>query len=212
MPEAEGPLIEVEEPVQLLVEGNDQRNFFETLLCHLGRIDVQVHNFGGVNDLRDFLPGLVDAPGFKETVRSVGIVRDAETSAESALQSIQSSLRKAGLETPDSPGKRISADPSVTVLILPDGKRKGMLETLLCESFAGTPVDECIDGFFECVEAVGESVKRPDKARAWAYLTTMPDPHHSVGVAAKRGYWDLDHDAFGNVRDFLEKLCTVGAS
>ena len=152
------------------------------------------------------------APGFREAVRSVGIVRDAEESAASAFASIQSSLENAGLTAPDSPGERTGADPSVTVLILPDGKRKGMLETLLCESFAGTPVDECIDGFFECVEAVGESVKRPDKARAWAYLTTMPDPHHSVGVAAKRGYWDLDHDAFGNVRDFLEKLCTVGAS
>lgn len=206
MPEVEGPLIEVEEPVQLLVEGNDQRNFFEAFLDHLSRSDVQVHDFGGVDDLREFLRALVDAPGFKETVQSVGIVRDAERCAASALQSVQSSVENARLLVPARPGERTGANPAVTVLILPDGSHAGMLETLLCESFADTPVDECINAFFECAEALGESVNRPHKARARAYLATKPDPHLSVGVAAKRGYWNLDHDAFGNVRDFLTKL------
>lgn len=95
---------------------------------------------------------------------------------------------------------------AVTVLILPGGNREGMLETLLCETFAGTSVEECIDGFFECVEELCGHSKRPDKARARVYLATKPDPHPSVGVAASKGYWDLDHDVFGNVRDFLISL------
>ena len=167
MPEVEGPLIEVEEPVQLLVEATTSGTSSKPSSAIWAGLTSRCITSGDVNDLRDFLPALVDAPGFKETVRSVGIVRDAETSAESALQSIQSSLRNAGLETPDSPRKRISADPAVTVLILPDGSRSGMLETLLCETFAGTPIDGCIDVFFECAEAaLEESVKRPHKARA----------------------------------------------
>ena len=206
MSEVEGPLIEVEEPVQLLVEGNDQRNFFQAFLNHVGRSDVRVHDFGGVHELRGFLLALVDAPRFRETVRSIGIVRDAECSAPAAFQSVRSSLERAGLTAPARPEERSGAEPSVSVLILPDGSRPGMLETLLCETFAATSMDECIDAFFECAEALGESVDRPYKARARAYLATRPDPHLSVGVAAKRGYWDLDHDAFGNVRDFLTKL------
>ena len=198
--------VQIEKPVQLLVEGNDQRNFFEAFVKHLSLSDIQVQDFGGVNDLRGFLPGFVREPGFPEAVRSIGIVRDAECSAPSAIQSVQSSLRNAGLVAPNSPGERIGVDPAVTVLILPDGEREGMLETLLCESFAGAPIDECIDGFFECVEALGERVNRPFKARAQAYLATRPDPHLSVGVAAKKRYWDLDHDTFGNVRDFLRSL------
>ena len=92
----------------------------------------------------------------------------------------------------------------MTVLILPGNNQQGMLETLLCESFAGTPENDCIDAFFACVDALpNASIKRPEKARAHAYLTTKSDPHLSVGVAAKRNYWDLDHPIFDRVRDFL---------
>ena len=61
--------------------------------------------------------------------------------------------------------------------------------------------------FFTCVENLPDvSIKNPDKARAHAYLTTKPDPHFSVGVAAKNKYWNLDHSVFGNVRDFLQRI------
>jgi hypothetical protein len=91
---------------------------------------------------------------------------------------------------------------------LPDNSRPGMLETLLCETFAGTPRDTCIEAFFDCISAIDvEAVKRLDKARAWAYLTTKPDPHHSVGFATTKGYWrDLDQPVFSGVRDFLNSL------
>ena len=82
-----------------------------------------------------------------------------------------------------------------------------MLETLLCESFAAAPVEECIDDFFKCVESLPDvSIERSDKARAHAYLTTKPNPHFSVGVAAKNDYWDLDHSVFSTVRDFLQMI------
>ena len=51
-----------------------------------------------------------------------------------------------------------------------------------------------------------QSVQHPEKARAHAYLTTMPHPHASVGVAAQKGYWNFDHEAFEGVRRFLMSL------
>lgn len=190
----------------LLVEGNDPRNFFEAFVRHLSIDNIQIQNFGGITQLRDFLEGLVGATGFR-VVESIGIVRDAETSAESAFQSVQSSLKNAALPVPNRPERRTDASPAVTVLILPGNNQQGMLETLLCESFAGTPENDCIDAFFACVDALpNASIKRPEKARAHAYLTTKSDPHLSVGVAAKRNYWDLDHPIFDRVRDFLKTL------
>lgn len=200
--------IQIESAIQLLVEGNDQRNFFEAFIEHLALENIQVQNFGGVDELRGFLLALVDAPNFHETVQSLGIVRDAETSATGAFQSVQTSLANAELPVPDSPGKRTNASPAVTALILPDENRQGMLETLLCESFSATPVDQCIDDFFECVERSSgvSTIGRSDKARARVYLTTKPEPHLSVGVAAKRGYWDLQHGVFSHIRNFLQQL------
>ena len=194
-------------PIQLLVEGNDQRNFFEAFIEHLSLDNIQIQNFGGVNELRGFLLVLVNAPGFREIVQSVGIVRDAETSAQAAFQSVQSSLRNAGLPVPNQPERRAGGSPAVTVLILPGNSRPGMLETLLNETFANTPEDACINAFFECVEAVpAVSINNPDKARAYAYLTTKPNPHHSVGMAAKQRCWDLDHPVFDRIRQFLRAL------
>ncbi len=200
---------EIKSAIQLLVEGNDPRNFFEAFVEHLSLANIQIQNFGGVYELSGFLRALVNAPGF-QTVQSIGIVRDAETSAERAFQSVQSSLERVRLPVPDSPAERTGTSPAVTVLILPGENRQGMLETLLCESFADNPVEGCIDDFFKCVESLPDvSIERSDKARAHAYLTTKPNPHFSVGVAAKNDYWDLNHSVFSTVRDFLQ---TIAAS
>ena len=38
----------IESEVQLLVEGNDQRNFFEALVEHLALDHIQIQDFGGI--------------------------------------------------------------------------------------------------------------------------------------------------------------------
>ena len=197
--------IGVDSPVQLVVEGNDQRNFFRAMRNHLSLTDLQIQNFGGTTELRQFLAALVAEPEFGERVERLGVVRDAEDDAAGAFDSVQNSLRNAGLPVPQRPeGQTRGHHPEVSVLILPGGGRAGMLETLVCESFAGDNIDSCIDDFFDCVGS--EILRNPDKARAFAYLATSPNPRHSVGVAARRGQWNLDHSAFGGVRRFLGDL------
>ena len=51
--------------VQLLVEGNDQRNFFEAMVKHLKLPDIQFRNFGGVTELRGYLAGFVNVSNFR---------------------------------------------------------------------------------------------------------------------------------------------------
>ena len=198
---------DIENTTQLLVEGNDFRNFFEAFAKHHELSDsFQIWNFGGVNDLQEFLSGFVKAPNFS-TVESIGIARDAEQDEGAALQSVRSSLDNAKLPMPTAAGAQGSDRPTVRVLILPGGGKPGMLETLLCRTFADQDVNRCIDAFFTCVNALPDmSIRRPDKARAHAYVTTTQRPEHSVGVAAKAGVWDLDHAAFDGVRAFLKSL------
>ena len=193
--------------IQLLVEGNDQINFFAAMIDHLRLKDIQLQNFGGVNELRNFLSGLTKSEEFPSIVKSLGIIRDAELSAQSAFQSVQGSLANAGLSVPDRPREPTNSLPSINVLVLPDDNNPGMLETLLRQTFEDTPTGLSIESFFGCVSAeTGERLHRPDKARAHAYIATRRDPHVSVGVAAQRSYWDLDHAVFDKVRDFLRSL------
>lgn len=191
---------------QLLVEGKDQLNFFDALLSRLGLGHIQMHDFGGINDLAGFLELLVKLRGFNG-VNRLGIIRDAERSAGSALQSVQSALKNVQLPIPSAAGSLFGTHPSVGVMILPDNSSPGMLETLLCRTFAGSAIDGCIDRFFACVgNRPGVSIVRPDKARAQAWLATRKRPHLSVGVAAKAGYWNLNHSALSDVRAFLRVL------
>lgn len=117
---------QIESRRQLLVEGRDPFNFFRAMLDHLGGLELQIQDYGGISDLRAFLRGYVNGPGFRD-VQSIGIVRDAESSAESAFASVRSSVENAGLTVPEKPLHRSDGSPSVTVLILPDSKHPGML-------------------------------------------------------------------------------------
>lgn len=206
--------IQIESKIQLLVEGNDERNFFEAFIKYhseklsLGKIQIQ--NFKGGTQFNAFLRSFVNLSGFYDKVQSIGVVRDAEKSAENAFRSVRGALENAGLPVPDCPEKRkVDGKLAVEVLILPGDNQKGMLETLLCQTFAGTKIDDCISEFFQCVEPLLEKPIKPhqeDKARAFAYLALRPDSHHSVGVAAKQGYWDLDHKVFDGIREFLKRI------
>lgn len=181
------------------------------MLRHMSLGGVQIQNFGGVNNLRNFLTTFARLDDFLENVGSVGIVRDAEISAESAFRSVQGALRNADMNVPNAPGVKTGGSPSVSVFILPDNQSGGMLETLLCRTFEDTPMNGCIDGFFDCVSGeTGERPHRPEKSRAHAYIATTPEPQVSVGVAAQRGYWNLDHAAFDGVRRFLQSLRPTG--
>ena len=194
-------------PVQLLVEGNDMKNFLEAFSDYLERgTEVEIRNFGGGGDMAGYLGALANTPGFDQIVRSIGIVRDAERNAESTFQGVQTALGKANLLIPATPEARVEGNPAVSVLILPGGSRPGMLETLLCDSIEQDDAKDCIDAYFHCLDSKGIDVKRPDKARARVYITTKPDAHVSVGVAAKKNYWSFEHEAFAHVGKFLAAL------
>lgn len=87
-------------PTQLLVEGNDPRNFFQAFIQQR-YLDykLQVRNYGGISKLRIIWGGLVKSPDFG-SVKNLGLVRDAERCAQSAFQSVQDALIEVGVFSP----------------------------------------------------------------------------------------------------------------
>ena len=58
-----------------------------------------------------------------------------------------------------------------------------------------------------CLEEIeGVTITRLDKARIHAYLAAKPSPNASVGVAARKGYWNPQHPVFSRLRRFLTTL------
>lgn len=188
---------------QLLVEGRDAEVLFRALLSAQGLTGIQVQDFGSITELRGFLKALVRAPGFAEVV-TLGVVRDAETDAAAAYQSVCGALAHAELPAP---GALAGVLPRTAVFILPDGAAPGMLETVCLESVTGDPATPCLDPFFECVRQQGGTLPgNMVKARLHAFLATRPKPNLLLGQAAHAGYWPWDSPAFEGIKQFLASL------
>jgi len=197
---------EITEPRQLVVEGRDAEALFQALLGQIGVTGVQVQNFGGIRELRGFLKALCNAPSFAQ-VTSLGIVRDAETDAKAAFQSVCGALNGANLTVPTQPMAPTGHSPQVNVLILPDATTPGMLETICLQAVGDDPVIECIEQYFECVEQrTGSRPRNMPKARVQAFLASRLRPGLLMGQAAHAGYWRLDSPAFDHVRRFVQAL------
>jgi len=191
----------------LLVEGQDAFQFFKALVRHLNLLnEIEIRNFGGVEELSDYLRTLLATSGFSN-VTSLGVIRDAETNSDSAFESVCNSLRQVGLSVPQQPGVPVAGTPDISVFILPDGSNPGMLETLCLQAIASDPVIPCIEEFFQCVQdRSGTGSNNPSKAHLHTFLACRPEPGLLLGQAAHRGYLPLDSPAFDNLRQFVQTL------
>ncbi len=208
--------IKITASTQILVEGEDDKIFFEKFKEHaLGKeksANIQIQIYEDKYNLRNFLHLFATSPGAVK-IQSVGIVRDADESETGALQSIQSALESLESEdvdwpSPDSVNVCVQGPPSVTALILPGGERRGALETLLCDTLRDE-LTACIGEYFECAErwteATDQLTAQRDKGRAKVYLAARKPPDISVSSSVQsEKYWNFEHDAFGIVREFLE--------
>ena len=193
-------------PKLLIGEGKEEVDFFTAFLTHLNIGDVQVEQYGGKPGLPSYLKTLVVRPGYLNIV-SLGITRDADNSAQSAFQSVCSSLNKASLPVPNQPGEIVGDIPKVSVMILPDAQRNGMLEDLCLDAVSTDPVLPCIDEYFDCVyRTSGRERKNMAKARIHTWLSSQIEPDKRLGEAAKAGYLPWDSPGFDSLKQFLQAL------
>jgi hypothetical protein len=198
---------QIDKAKQLLVEGRSAEAFFNALLSNRAISDIQVQNFGGNNELPGFLRALRLGPGFVRQVVSLGIIRDAETNAEAAFQSVCGALQWAHLAVPEQVMSPVGMSPRVSVLILPDATTPGMLETVCLQAVADDPVMECLNQYFSCMEqCLNVMPNNIPKARIQAFLASRHRPGLLPGEAASAGYWPWHSTAFDNIKRFLQLL------
>lgn len=210
----------IEENRVLLGEGEDEVNFFEAYLKHIGILDLQVIEVGGKNRFKDGFELFLKDTNFN-SVESYAIIRDADDSAESTYQSIADLLRKYKQPVPSGHSEFASDDKcKVGVFIIPGNGEKGMLEDLCLRTVKDHPIMECVDIYFSCLEKKTEEnipgeTKDPKtpyfpkniaKAKSHAFLSGMHEYKPSIGIAAAKGYWDLDSEELSSMKAFLENL------
>ncbi len=203
----------IEQSRLLLVEGNDDAQFFRRIIERRQSEGTQIIDFGGKDKLGEFLTSVL-VPRVKATdiVRIIGVVRDADEYPDRAFQSVSDSLRRAGLPVPNSPatpanGSLDGAEIQILMHIMPDNVSTGDLETLCLTAVRDTVAMTCVDGYIECLQTRGQTVQHERKARLHAYLASHPgDPTLQPGQAIDAGIIPWDSPAFEAVHRFLDVL------
>lgn len=204
----------------LLVEGNDDLRFFGAMSRHLGINDVLIDAYNGKDNLRTDLSERVRNPDF-HSVTSLGIVRDADTSSQSAFDSVVGSLRRANLPTPYEPVTPTEQDGlRVSVLILPPDGETGALEKVCLDSIEGSREMDCVETYFSCLNSLEPPIAASHVAKARLHSYLAPGPIHTtqanelarrqpglrLGEAAEAGLWDWSSPAFAPLVGFLRNL------
>ena len=196
--------------VVLLIEGDDEARFFEALLKHVGlvpNVDIQLRKLEGKDNRRAFEAFLRD-PGFP-IVTAYAIVRDADADVKDTLKSIQKLLRDHGQPCPKGHGMFAHNDTlKVGIFIMPGNTPSGMLEDLCLQSVADHPIMPHVEDFMAQVKSVMQekAPKNESKAKVQAFLAGMEKPLPHLGVAAQKGYWPFNREAFSSLCDFIEQL------
>jgi hypothetical protein len=196
----------ITQPCVLVVEGDEERFFFEAFIKYLGLGQIQIVAIGGKTELRRNLGTLLLTSGHENMV-SLGIVRDADLNSMSAFQSVCDALQAAGLTAPIRPLLTAGQNPRVTIMILPTEDIMGMLEDVCLKSVTGDPAVPCIEQYFQCLQ--DHTVPLPQnmsKAKVQAFLASREEAGKRLGEAAHAGYWPFGNNAFGPMKDFLQQI------
>lgn len=211
----------IEKDTLLLVEGRDEVEFFEALLININAHErVQTIEVGGKDNFKNEFPALLLSPNFSN-VKRYAIVRDADTSAKSTFQSVVGLLQRNNQPVPKAPGEIITTNGlSTGIFIMPGNFDEGMLEDLCLKTIVGHPVLKCVDKYFSCLydnlshekENLSNDSntyfypKNESKAKMHAFLAGMNTFVPSLGIAAKKGYFNFDSEPLNEIKDFLQQL------
>lgn len=201
----------------ILCEGRDAEEFLITYLNSKALEEVsafsndfQVMDFGGNEQLADYMLILKNMEGF-EKVKSMIIVRDAETNTESAICQIQAALKKCDLPVPPEPYCLEGENIKIGYLLFPTCAaevKQGALEDLclaiLAEKNHGAILNE-IDGLMEKLEdKYSRKFPHEFKSKLHSYFSVTDEfVSLKIGEAARAGAFDWDNEKLLPLKEFL---------
>lgn len=207
---------QIVKPYLLLCEGRDAEGFLinylnSDALKQDQRLanEIQVFDFGGNDDLSNYLMNLKNMDKFDQ-VKSLAVIRDAERDYAKACQSVISSLNNCGFIASEYCGTwaQNDAGPKVGFILFPLNNSAGTLEDLCLQIISennNAAILSSIDKFLTEMESTyGRHYPRKHKNKLHTYLSgsddyvTMP-----LGLASSAGAFDWGSCELEPLKNFL---------
>ena len=175
-----------------------------------------VYNFGGIEGLAQYLRNIAKTEDFKKITRSLCIIRDAETDATGACQSIQAVLGNCDFAVPTGPCSRTpngsTIYPSIPTgfILFPDCNAtpgNGTLEDLCLRILAKADAQTILSGADVALEPYKTQLPRLHKNRLHSYFS-LTDAFVSlkIGEAAQAQAFRYDTQEIQSLTSFLLQM------
>jgi hypothetical protein len=200
-------VLKIQSDKLLIVEGTHEQKLFEKIFEKIHLSGVQILPIGGKTLIGNNLKILQSDPKF-ECVKAIGIVRDADEDSEKAIESVNSALRNANLVNPglENIVRNKEIHPRISIFIAPNNYEVGSIEDLCLLSVCNDPIMNCVDNYFSCLTNIQGKHPHLSKAKVQVYLAKEEEGDVSMSTACSKDIWNLDHEIFNHVKDFLNNL------
>ena len=210
-------------PHLVLCEGADAYYFLIWFLDDIKNKEPQfsffkVYDFGGIDELKNYISALSKEDNF-DIVKSITIIRDAETNALAACSSIKNSLQKVGLSVPETPctpcNDTNSQYPDIVTgfLLFPTcstSLEDGTLEDLCLKILSKKDAPLILDDVDKSLELYRNRLPRFHKNRLHVFFS-FTDEYVSlkIGEAAQHKAFSYTSPEMTNLKYFLEEILKV---
>jgi hypothetical protein len=170
------------------------------------KLDIQVEEYGGKNNLPLFLESLQKRPDFaQQKVGAMAILRDANGDSQASFASVRARLEQNGFPFPDRDAA-FSESPLRVGIFIVGVNGRGMIEDVCLNSVSDRPEFSCVDNYFNCITQKSGRSDFSSKAKVRVWMASQADYEYHVGKAAEEGYWPWDSPAFDSLKNFLRAL------
>jgi len=198
---------EIKNKKLIVVEGDQDCQFFAKLIDKLDIKGVYVLGIGGKGNFNDDLQRLHRRPGFS-SLTHFAVIRDKDedNAFESIVKILQDKDKMNISPVPSAPGVFTTGKPKTGVFIMPGSIQGKMLEDLCLKSVEDKPEMKCVNDFANCVSRLESPPKNPSKSKVLAFLASQPEDANTVGQGAEKNYWNLDAPCLNELKTFLNNL------
>ena len=215
MPSSEGKYFNLGR--MLICEGDEDVAFFEQLIAsrHLPKFHTRTTRSekdrrGGNSKFGKILEALVGASGF-ESIKHIVIVSDNDDDQIISFKKICSQVRAAKLVPPNAPAERSLGDPTITIVMVPLGRKEGNLECMCLEAAKKSDSQNASLTSNAIALLTTERLPTSRKEKLWLRLnlsirsvdpfiqlfSVFKDPRHSNLIP-------LNHNSFDKLAEILE--------
>ncbi|MCR4414298.1 MAG: hypothetical protein NUV77_17915 [Thermoguttaceae bacterium] len=202
-------------PVAVAVEGRD---YLYTLLRQIKEDpdlqDVQLWDFkaSGSGNLGRWLELFATLHGYRETIRAIGVIQDAEDDAQNAFRSAVQALTYVGLAAPARPMEITTSRPATGILLIPHNRPSGCLEHAVIEARQPQLPLRCAEQYLDCVGASTRNENWKAKVKVHSLIAASDNPAWTLSESMAGGMWDFTHPSLRVMKDFVRLLAQASGA